>query len=211
MHPDCIEAVNNTASLLSDLGHHVVETSPEALNDAGRVSELGWAFGINWSVNIASNFAYLAERLGREIVEDDVEPGTWFLAQRGKEQSAINFVKAQGIMSTLRRELANWWSSGFDLLLTPTTAQPPPLIGQLVPTEEDPIRASTESVPYSVFTSPFKPTGQPAISLPFANSNGLPVGIQLVGAYGREDLILGVSSQLEEMVRWSENRAPFHA
>ena len=68
VHPDCIEAVNNTASLLSDLGHHVVETSPEALNDAGRVSELGWAFGINWSVNIASNFAYLAERLGREIV-----------------------------------------------------------------------------------------------------------------------------------------------
>ena len=211
VHPDCIEAVNNTASLLSDLGHHVEETSPEALNDAGRVSELGWAFGINWSVNIASNFAYLAERLGREIVEDDVEPGTWFLAQRGKEQSAINFVKAQGIMSTLRRELANWWSSGFDLLLTPTTAQPPPLIGQLVPTEEDPIRASIESVPYSVFTSPFNTTGQPAISLPIGNSNGLPVGIQLVGAYGREDLILGVSSQLEEMVRWSENRAPFHA
>ena len=211
VHPDCIEAVHNTASLLSDLGHHVEETSPEALNDMGRVKELGWAFGINWSVNIAANFAYLSKRLGREVVEDDLEPGTWFLAQIGKEVSAINFVKAQGIMSILRRELADWWSSGFDLLLTPTTAQPPPLIGRLLPTEEDPIRASTESIPYSVFTSRFITTGHPAISLPIGSSDGLPVGIQLVGAYGREDLILEVSSQLEEVVKWSENRAPFHA
>jgi len=211
VNPDCIQAVHNTASLLSDLGHHVEETSPEALNDVEKVSELGWAFGTNWSVNIAANFAYLSKRLGRELVEDDVEPGTWFLAQRGKEQSAINFVKAQGIMANLRRELANWWSSGFDLLLTPTTAQPPPLIGRLAPTEDDPIRASIESVPYSVFTSPFNTTGQPAISLPIGSSNGLPVGIQLVGAYGREDIILSVSSQLEEVVNWSENRAPFHA
>jgi len=211
VNPDCIQAVHNAASLLSDLGHHVEETSPEALNDVEKVSELGWAFGTNWSVNIAANFAYLSKRLGRELVEDDVEPGTWFLAQRGKEQSALNFVKAQGIMANLRRELANWWSSGFDLLLTPTTAQPPPLIGRLAPTEDDPIRASIESVPYSVFTSPFNTTGQPAISLPIGSSNGLPVGIQLVGAYGREDIILAVSSQLEEVVNWSENRAPFHA
>ena len=211
VNPDCIEAVYNTASLLSDLGHNVEETSPEALDNAERVSELGWAFGTNWSVNIAANLTYLAKRLGRELVEDDLEPGTWFLAQRGKEQSAINFVKAQGVMANLRRELADWWSSGFDLLLTPTTAQPPPRIGLLAPTEDDPIRASIESIPYSVFTSPFNTTGQPAISLPIGNSNGLPVGIQLVGAYGREDLILAVSSQLEEAVNWSENRAPFHA
>ena len=211
VNPDCIEAVHSAASLLSDLGHHVEETSPQALNDPERVNELGWAFGINWSVNIAANFTYLAERLGRELVEDDVEPGTWFLAERGKEQSATNFVKAQGIMSTLRRELANWWADGFDLLLTPTTAQPPPLLDRLTPTEEDPIRASIESVPYSVFTFPFNTTGQPAISLPIGSSNGLPVGIQLVGAYGREDLILAVSSQLEEVVNWSANRAPFHA
>ena len=154
---------------------------------------------------------YKRQRLGREIAEDDVEPGTWFLAERGKEQSATNFVKAQGVMAKLRRDLADWWSSGFDLLLTPTTAQPPPALGQLVPKEEDPIRASIESVPYSVFTSPYNTTGQPAISLPIGSSKGLPVGIQLVGAYGREDQILAVSSQLEELVQWSTNRAPFHA
>ena len=211
VHSDCVKAVETAATLLSDLGHSVEESSPEALNDHDRVSELGWAFGTNWSVNIAANFAYLAERLGREIAEDDVEPGTWFLAERGKEQSATNFVKAQGVMAKLRRDLADWWSSGFDLLLTPTTAQPPPALGQLVPKEEDPIRASIESVPYSVFTSPYNTTGQPAISLPIGSSKGLPVGIQLVGAYGREDQILAVSSQLEELVQWSTNRAPFHA
>ena len=48
------------------------------------------------------------------------------------------------------------------------------------------------------FTPPFNATGQPACSIPlYRNAAGLPIGIQLVAAYGREDLLLRVAAQLE--------------
>ena len=58
----------------------------------------------------------------------------------------------------------------------------------------------------------FNTTGQPAISLPLHwNGDGLPIGIQLVAAYGREDLLIRVAAQLEEAAPWSGRRPPIHA
>lgn len=72
-------------------------------------------------------------------------------------------------------------------------------------------RRRRHSTPYAAFTSPFNVTGQPAISLPLASTgSGLPIGVQLVGAYAREDLLLRVAAQLESEVRWAEVRAPMH-
>lgn len=56
---------------------------------------------------------------------------------------------------------------------------------------------------YGVMTSPFNTTGQPAISLPLgADSTGLPLGVQLVAAHAREDLLLRIASQLEAAHPW---------
>jgi amidase len=47
-------------------------------------------------------------------------------------------------------------------------------------------------------------TGQPAISLPLhATSDGVPVGVQLVGPPGRDDLVLGLAAQLEAAAGWA--------
>ena len=43
------------------------------------------------------------------------------------------------------------------------------------------------------------------------SSDGLPIGVQLVGAYGREDLLLSVAGQLERIQNWSASRPPIHA
>jgi amidase len=133
------------------------------------------------------------------------------LAERGRGVSATDYAGAQAIMGAFRRTMATWWEDGFDLLVTPTTALPPPRIDELTPTDDDPLRGSKRSMPYAVFTSPFNTTGQPAISLPLGSSDGLPVGVQLVAAYGREDLLMAVGAQLEAEVHWSEQRAPIHA
>ena len=208
VHPDCAESARRSADLLEALGHDLIDSYPAALDG---LEELGWAFNVNWAVNAVLSLELLGDRLGRSITEEDVEPGTWLLAQLGTDQSATDYAKAQSVMATFRRNMATWWEEGFDLLVTPTTAQPPPKIGELTPTHEDPLRASHRSLPYATFTSPFNTTGQPAISLPMGSSEGLPVGTQLVAGYGREDILISVGSQLEAEARWSRERSPIHA
>jgi len=62
------------------------------------------------------------------------------------------------------------------------------------------------------FTAPFDVTGQPAISLPLHwNDDGLPIGVQLVAAYGREDVLLRVGAQLEDARPWNGRRPPISA
>ena len=62
------------------------------------------------------------------------------------------------------------------------------------------------------FCAPFDVTGQPAISLPLHwNDDGLPIGVQLVAAYGREDVLLRVAAQLEQAAPWADRRPPIHA
>jgi amidase len=65
--------------------------------------------------------------------------------------------------------------------------------------------------PMATFTGAWNATGQPAISLPFAmSSTGLPIGIQLVAAYGREDLLLRVGAAMEADIRWDLRCPPVH-
>ncbi|MFP6600468.1 MAG: amidase family protein, partial [Deltaproteobacteria bacterium] len=87
-------------------------------------------------------------------------------------------------------------------------AGPPPEIGELIPDEDDPAGKSDKIFSLIPYTPAFNATGQPAISLPLAvwENSGLPLGIQLVGDYGREDLLLGVSAQLEEARPWAGRR-----
>ena len=64
------------------------------------------------------------------------------------------------------------------------------------------MRRAGEFVP---FTPPFNVSGQPAINVPLHwNDDGLPIGIQLVAAYGREDVLIRVASQLEAAQPWHD-------
>jgi amidase len=209
-HADCEEATRRTADLLSDLGHQVVESQPEAFTQLGQMNDLAWAFTVHWSTGAVVSLMTLGEQLGREVTAADVEPGTWVLAEHGRDWTAPDYLRAQRIIGRWRRSMAAWWED-FDLLLTPTTALPPPRLGELTPSDDDPARGSRASIPYSLFTSPFNTSGQPAISLPLGSSDGLPVGVQLVAAYGREDQLMSVGGQLERTVEWSTDRAPIHA
>jgi amidase len=91
-------------------------------------------------------------------------------------------------------------SSRWDCLLTPTvTLTPQPLDKFLAVTE----RVAEDDLAYIPFTYPFNITGQPGVSLPLGwSSEGLPIGVQLVGQPDAESLLVALAAQLERIVPW---------
>ena len=132
---------------------------------------------------------------------------TWLLAQRGRGLSTTEYLQAAVWLQGYTRRVASWWDAGFDLLLTPTIAHPPQHLGEFAPRPDNPLHPLLRTVPIIVFTSPFNATGQPAISLPlYWSLDGLPIGIQLVAAYGREDVLIRIAAQLERARPWADRR-----
>jgi Asp-tRNAAsn/Glu-tRNAGln amidotransferase A subunit and related amidases len=99
----------------------------------------------------------------------------------------------------------------YDLLVTPTLAQLPAPHGTLdYDNPEHTVRSWLRRLfEYGPFTAPFNISGHPAVSLPLGQSReGLPIGVQLVAGFGREDVLLRVAAQLEEAAPWRERRPP---
>ena len=161
------------------------------------------------AVNTAQALASWGRVVGREVEAADVEPLTWALAERGRQVSAPDYVGIVEYVHAFGRRMASWWQDGFDLLLTPTQAAPPPSIGHVNSSVDEPVRGFVRAAPYGVFTMLFNLTGQPAISLPgHWSDEGLPVGAQLVAASGHDDLLLRVAAQVEESAPWSDRLPP---
>ena len=131
--------------------------------------------------------------LGRAVGPDDFDEWTWFLVERGRRLKLVDYLAACDWFNHFSRAAAGWWSGGFDVLLTPTMAQPAPELGIFKTRPgEHPRNVGVRLNEVSPFTAPWNIAGQPAISLPLhMTPDGLPVGVQLVAAYGREDLLLG--------------------
>jgi amidase len=148
--------------------------------------------------------------IGRSIEDDEIEPRNVAYRRTGRNLAAVDYLAARGWFGIWARRLGAWWAGGYDLLLTPTVAGPPPKLGWF--TEEGPEGEGQRITSYVPYTAQFNMTGQPAVSLPLhQTAGGLPVGVQLVGGYGREDLLVRVASQLEAAAPWAERRPPVHA
>jgi amidase len=208
LHADCIEAARDAARLLASLGHDVEESHPAALDDP-EVVRASITVITTWT---ARDLDYWSERTRHRIAPGDVEPMIWAVAEHGRAVSGVQYVRATEALGRFTRRNAEWWTAGFDLLLTPTLPEPPPPLGEFAPTADDPLHGFGRAGGFVAFTLPFNVTGQPAISVPLHwNRQGLPIGVQLAAAYGREDLLLAIASQLEAARPWQDRRPPIHA
>ncbi|KMJ57397.1 6-aminohexanoate hydrolase [Bacillus sp. LL01] len=227
VHPDCVEAVRKTLKYLESSGHTVEEV--EAPVDGKKIanSYLSLYFG-----EVSASVSMLEEILGRKATLNDVEPATWLLALIGKSMSAQEFV-----LSLREWDIAAYAMEDFhetyDLYVTPTTAFPPPRIGdhKLKPLEsialqvtgklgsatllkkmgivEQLVQESLKRVP---FTQLANLTGQPAMSLPVhVTQDGLPVGVQFMAARGNEEMLLQMARLVEESELWVGTDALFAA
>jgi len=189
-------------------GHAVEYAFPDALDDI----ELLVHFTTVLAASTAYDLRNLAAMAGRALGCDDVEPFTWAQAELGRAVTAEAYIEAVESLRAWSRRVVRWWEpdgGGFDLLVTPTMAKPPATLGEIRGDDAD--GALLAATPYAAFTVPFNVTGQPAMSMPLAWNDGLPIGVQFVAAPGREDVLFRLAAQLEAVHPWIERRPHVHA
>jgi amidase len=202
--PECRAAVAHAATLLESLGHRVEQSAPAAMYEP----EIPRHFNTIIAADTEATMLAFEMLLGRAIGEDEIEPRNAYYRRWGKELGAVAYLQSRAWLGMWARRMAEWWN-GHDLLLTPTVAAPPPELGWF--TDAGPEQEGARIASFIPYTPQFNMTGQPAISLPLHwTPGGLPVGVQLVAAYGREDVLVRVASQLEQAAPWSDRHPPVH-
>ena len=205
--PQVAAATKATAELLGELGHEVAAVHPafawepflQAMTDV-------------WAADAAHTVDSFAATAGREPGADTLE---------GATLAAVEYGRTVTRQPDRRRAGAGERAGPADGHLLPRvrrTADPDPGpaagAARAVRPDRADRRCTTSSPtwsPLESFLPVFNATGQPAISLPLHQSTeGLPIGMQLVGAGGAESLLLRLAAQLEEALPWSGRRPPLH-
>lgn len=204
VHPTCVEAAKSVASLLEELGHDVTEAHPRSLRDPEFVSR----FVVVYSAYAGWCLEDVRRKTGKVVEESGCEPATWALAQLSKGNTPADYLMALQHLHVFTRRVREWWEvDGYDVLLTPTIPEPPLELGQFVSTPDNLLDVVFRAAAVVPFVAPFNTTGQPAASLPLHwTDEGLPIGVQLVGGFGREDVLFRLSAQLEEARPWAQRR-----
>jgi len=191
----CLAAVRDAAALLTSLGHEVEEAAP----DWGG-PDLMEDFRPVWQT---------APVLYPVRDTSVLSPLNQAFLQGALETSSSAYAAAVSRLQLRARRIVSLWSR-YDLLLTPTLALPPALVGW--DTEpDDPWEQFDRAARFTPFTATFNVTGQPAMSVPLHWTDaGLPIGVQLVGPPLGDALLLRVASQLEAARPWADRR-PSHS
>jgi amidase len=202
-HEECAAAVAGAARLLESLGHSVEESHPAALAEA----EFQGRFITIVCAAAAQALDQWSEMLGRTVEASELEPGNALFVEMGRAVTAAQYLASVDWLHSYSRRMAAWWED-FDVLVSPVIAAPPPPIGWLT----DETEGLQRVIGLLQYTAQFNVTGQPAVSLPLhTTADGLPVGVQFVGRYGREDLLLSLAGTIEQAVPWKDRHPPVHA
>lgn len=186
--PECLKAWEDASALLASLGHDVEDVPVPLPQDAVPTFETCWA------VLTAQSVVNLPDR-------SVLRPLTRWLTERGEAVSGPEFGLAIGAM---RRYAAQALAAlaPYDVVLTPTLAQPPVPVGALRD-DEDPAADFEAQKRFTPWTSAWNVTGMPAISLPLhVTREGLPVGVMLAARPAEEALLLSLAAQVETAAPW---------
>ena len=218
VHADNVAAVERTLELLRELGHEVEPAAPAIDGEQLAQSYLGIYYG-----HVAADLRQCKREFGAR--DQDFELDTRALAAIGESLPAPAFVELRRRWNGFARALAAFHAR-HDLYLTPTTAQPAARIGELdaPPWQHAALRAvlacglggllrrsgtveqlARANLARTPFTQLANLTGTPAMSLPLhLGADGLPVGVQFVAPWGREDLLFQLAGQLESARPWAQ-------
>jgi amidase len=192
---ECAHAIHVLGDAMNLLGHHIEMAHPPAL---GTLFRPYWkAITIVGPVLRFEQVEWMSQRFGRPCKPGDVTEEMFDLAKRGSTISAADLAAAwEGVRSSMAG-ITDWWDSGFDILATPVMLEAAWKLGEDAPSKT------------GMFCAPFSFTGQPALVVPVTiTEEGLPVGVQLVGRLGDDELLLELGSQLQTVIGWLDRRPP---
>ena len=198
LDPVLVRAIERTAMLLEELGHHVEEASPEY--DATTLSA---AF---WRVMCANTWTNIQLRAaGRVPGPDDLEPVTRLYAERGRAVTADEYIRSVQTFHRTGRQLGAFFEK-CDVLLSSTIARTSLPLGT-VRMDGSAEQFEQAVAPMTAFTAVCNATGVPAMSVPIEwTDDGLPIGMHFVARYGSEETLYSLAAQLEQARPWRTRR-----
>ncbi|MEB4208729.1 amidase [Mycobacterium sp. 94-17] len=193
--PPVRELTLKTAALLEELGHRVehVDDPPVA---ASFVNDFVLYWGFLALAQVSGGRHMFGATFDRSKL-DSLTLGLLRHTSRNLHRLPMAIVR----LRRARGRTAQFFRT-YDAVLTPTLADETPRIGYLAPTDYH--QVISRLIDWVSFTPLHNVTGEPAISLPLAQSaSGLPVGMMLSTDMGQEALLLELAYELEEAQPWA--------
>lgn len=196
--PECLAGVEYAARLCRDLGHEVIEAQPPAL-DYDRFFQHHVTVLVS---NIAASVNAKLAALKRPLRPEDLEPAMHDGYELGRKVSAEQYIDAINGFHHLGRILQTDIEA-YDLILTPMLTQLPVPLGYLA-MQGGFVDFRARVARYAAFSAIMNGSGQPAISIPLHwTDEDIPVGVQIMGQFGRDDLVLRLAAELERAAPWA--------
>jgi amidase len=198
--PELRELTLKSAGLLEELGHRV-----EHLEEQPVPASFTDDFVLYWGF-----LALVQVRTGRRMFGKTFDRTRLDALTLGLDRhTSRNIHRLPRVimrLHSMRRRSAEFFRT-YDAVLTPTVADETPRIGYLAPTDYQ--QVMERLIDWVAFTPLQNVTGDPAISLPLAQSaDGMPVGMMLAADIGQEALLLELAYELEEARPWARIQAP---
>ena len=206
LHADCAAALEDTCNLLRALGHEVIRAAPDYDGQelSGHVAKL-------LSVALAEELPAIAAETRRAIGPETVESCQRALAERGAGVTALELSRVLRYRTDLGRLLGRFFTE-YDVLLTPTLAEPPLPLGVLNADSDDLDGYLDRMWRYSPFAALANLCGTPSMSVPLCWSRaGLPIGMMFTGPYASEAGLFSLAAELERTRSWLDRHPPLSA
>lgn len=195
VHSACAAAVRDLATVLADAGHHVDASFPAAFSS---LFEPFWRSMSTIGPCVrASQVDWVAERLGRPCQPGDLSDDLLEAAERGRSLADADVESALRVVTTAMAPVADWWDNDHDVLVSPVALEPAWTLGR------------DAQIKTGMFAAPFSFTGQPVVVIPAGQTDdGRPVGVQLVGRTGSDELLLALALDLQARLDWTSRHPP---
>ncbi|HUV56422.1 MAG TPA: amidase [Dehalococcoidales bacterium] len=189
---DVVSMFKKAVKIFEDLGHRIEEAAPKTVIHFD-----------TWEINVASR-SFIPYRHLLEEHPDELTDYFKAYVECGRDATGVEVAKSWVEVEKIRGACLDFFEE-YDLLLTPTVAIPAFKIGL----RDKSLGKVMDSWAFCPFSAIFNLSRNPAASVPCGfSSDGLPIGLQIVGRLEDEATVLQASAAFEQACPWADKYPP---